>query len=53
MFTFEASMRGGANASLLAQHLDWRLDLVDHLWIVMRVVLAIIPSVDEGLCNSG
>ena len=49
----EASTCGGADASILAQHLDSRLSLADSLRMAARVRLAVIPSADEALCNLG
>ena len=51
--TAEASTHGGADASLLAQHLDGRLALVDSLQTNVRVRLENILSVDEALCHLG
>ena len=45
--TVEASTRGGADASLLAQA------LADSLLTATRVRLSAIPSVDEALCELG
>ena len=49
----EASIREGADASLLAQQLDGRLALADSPQTAARVHLAYIPSVDKALCNFG
>ena len=49
----EASTRGGADASLLAQQLDGRLALADSLWMAVRICLAVIPSADESLRDLG
>ena len=49
----EASTCGGANASLLAQQLDGRLDLSDSLRMATRIRLAVIPSTDEALRDLG
>ena len=49
----EASTRGGADASLLAQQLDGRLVSADSLRMAARISLAIIPSADEALCDLG
>ena len=51
--TVEVSTRGGADASLLAQQLDGRLDLVDSLRTAAQVRLAEIPSADEALRDLG
>ena len=47
--TVEASTRGGADASLLAQQLDGRLASADSLQTAARVRLAAIPSAEEAL----
>ena len=49
----EASTRGGAYASLLAQQLDGRLALADSLQMAARVRLAAIPSADKALRDLG
>ena len=49
--TVGASTRGGADASLLAQHMDKRLDLAYSLRTAARVRLGAIPSTDEALWN--
>ena len=49
----EASTRGGADTSLLAQELDRRLASADSLRMATRVRLAVIPSTDEALCDLG
>ena len=49
----EASTRGGAYASLLAQQLDGRLALADSLRMAARVGLAVTPSADEALRDLG
>ena len=51
--TVEASTRGGADASLLAQQLDGRLASADSLRTAARVCLAAIPSAEEALRNLG
>ena len=50
---FEASTRGGANDSLLAQQLDGRLASADSLQIYARFRLAVILSADEALRDLG
>ena len=45
----EASTRGGADASLLAQQLDGRLASAELLRMAARVCLAVITSADEAL----
>ena len=49
----EASTRGGADASLLAQQLDGRLASAEFLRMAARIRLAIIPSADEALRDLG
>ena len=49
----EAFTHGGADASLLAQHLDGRLDLGESFWMDARVRLAVILYVDEALHDLG
>ena len=49
----EASTRGGADASLLAQQLDGRLALVESPRTAARVRLAAIPSAEEALRDLG
>ena len=49
----EESAGGGTNTSLLAQHLDGRLDLVDSLWMSARILLATILSAVKALRNLG
>ena len=49
----EASTRGGADASLLAQQLDGRLASADSLRMAARICLAVIPSADEALRDLG
>ena len=44
---------GGSDASLLDQHQDGRLALVDSLLMASRVRLSTIPSVEEALLNLG
>ena len=51
--TVEASTRGGADASLLAQQLDGRLASADSLRTAARVRLAAIPSAEEALRDLG
>ena len=51
--TVEASTRGVADASLLAQQLDGHLALADSLRTAARVHMAAIPSADEALCDLG
>ena len=51
--TVEASTRGGADASLLAQQLDGRLASADSLRTAARVRLAAIPSAEESLRDLG
>ena len=51
--TFEASTRRGSEASLLAQHLDGRLESADSLRTASRVRLDVIPSADEALRDLG
>ena len=49
--TIEVSTHGGADASLLAQHLDGRLALADSLWTAARVRLDAILSTEEAICD--
>ena len=49
----EAYTCGGADASLLVQQLDVRLELADCLGMAARVCLAVISSADESLCDLG
>ena len=47
------STREGADASLLVQQLDGRLDLADSLQMAARVRLAVIPSAENALRDLG
>ena len=51
--TFEASTRGGADASLLEQNMDSRLASTDSLRTATQFHLARIPSVDKALHGLG
>ena len=51
--TVEASIHGGADASLLAQQLDGRLVSEDSLRTAVRVCLDAIPSAEEALRDLG
>ena len=51
--TVNSSTRGGADASLIVQQLDVRLDLADSVRMAARVRLAVIPSADKALRNLG
>ena len=51
--TVKATTHGGADASLLDQHLGGRLYLVESLQTDARESLAAIPSVDEALRKLG
>ena len=49
----DASIHGGADASLLAQQFDGHLTLADSLQMAVRFRLYVIPSTDEELSNLG
>ena len=49
----EASTRGGADTSLIAQKLNGRLASVNPLRMAVRVRLSVIPSADEALRDLG
>ena len=51
--TFKASTHEGADASVLAQHLDGRLASADSLWTSARFRLADILSADKALRDIG